>query len=350
VRPFISAGLWAAILCFSTWPLFSRLVQVLKGRRGLAALLATFALAATIAVPFLILGSALASNVADLGAAVKKLYQLGPPPLPVWVTHIPILGARLSSHWRTLTESSAARLEQLARLLPSVRSIAVTCGKLVGSGILQILLSLFIAFFFYRDGHTLAAALSAGIDRIGGQRGIRLLDIAGNTIRAVVYGIIGTAFVQGLVATVGFLIAGIPGAVLLGFITFLVSMVPAGPLLVAAPAAYWVYRQGFSGWAIFVLVWGLIDSTLDNVIRPLLISRGVSTPLIFVILGVFGGALAFGLIGLFIGPTVLALAYALLQEWGALSADLASASGESKIPVLDDVPKQPRFTEETPSA
>jgi predicted PurR-regulated permease PerM len=210
VRPFISAGLWAAILCFSTWPLFSRLVQVLKGRRGLAALLATFALAATIGVPFLILGSALASNLADLGAAVKKLHELGPPPLPVWVTHIPLLGAHLTSRWRVLTESSAARVEQLVKLLPSVGSIAVTCGKLVGSGILQILLSLFIAFFFYRDGHTLADALSAGISRSAGQRGIRLLDIAGNTIRAVVYGIIGTAFVQGLVVTVGFLIAGIP--------------------------------------------------------------------------------------------------------------------------------------------
>ncbi len=200
-------------------------------------------------------------------------------------------------------------------------------GALVGNGILQISLSLFMAFFFYREGHIVAEALSATINRIGGDHGLRLLEIAGNTVRAVVYGIIGTALVQGVFAAIGFLIAGIPGAILLGFITFLVSMVPGGPLLVAAPAAYWVYRQGFDGWAIFVLVWGVIDSTLDNVIRPVLISRGVSTPLLLVVLGVFGGVVAFGLIGLFIGPTVLALAYSLIQPWLSFSADLAT-SGE----------------------
>jgi predicted PurR-regulated permease PerM len=349
LRPFISAALWAAILCFSTWPLFSRLVQILGGRRGLAALLATLALATTIAAPFVILGSTLAGNLDQLTAATKKLYEWGPPAPPVWVATIPVVGSRLSDYWLTLTESSATRLEELAKLLPTVKNVAVDGGKLLGSGILQILLSLFIAFFFYRDGATVAAQLSAGINRIGGDRGNELLDIAGATIRAVVYGIIGTALVQGGLAAFGFLIAGVPGPAFLGFITFLLAMVPGGPALVAAPAAYWLYRQGSTGWAIFILIWGVMDSTIDNVIKPLLISRGVSTPMILVMLGVFGGALAFGLIGLFIGPTVLAVAYTLLQEWGAPPAKLAAvataATGESKAAAPEALPSHPAAPE-----
>lgn len=328
LRAFLSASLWASILCFSTWPAFLRLIELLRGRRGLAALLVTLALGAVIAVPFVILGSALANNISDLGAAFEKVYQSGPPPLPHWATQIPLLGPHLAARWVALTESSASRLEQLAKLLPSLRSIAVACASLIGTGIVQILLSLFIAFFLFRDGHIVAAVLVAGVERVAGTRGIELLDIAGRTVRAVVYGIIGTALVQGVIAAAGFLIAGIPGAIFLGFVTFLVSIIPGGPLLVAAPAAYWVYRQGSSGWASFVLVLGLVDSTLDNFIRPLLISRGVATPMILVVMGVIGGALSFGLIGLFIGPTLLALAYTLLQEWAASSSNLAIASAD----------------------
>jgi predicted PurR-regulated permease PerM len=320
LRPFISAALWAAILCFTTWPLFLRLEQVVGGRRGLAALIATLTLAALIAAPFVILGSTLASNLTDLTAATEKLYAAGPPAPPVWVASIPLVGTRLSDYWLTLTESSAARLEELAKLLPTVKTIAVESGKVLGSGIAQMLLSLFIAFFFYRDGNTLAAQLSAGIYRIGGERGNELLELAGATVRAVVFGIIGTALVQGALAAFGFLIAGVPGAAFLGFVTFLVSMIPGGPLLVAAPAAYWLYRQGSSAWAIFMIAWGIMDGSIDNVIKPLLISRGVPTPVILVMLGVFGGAMAFGLIGLFIGPTVLALGYTLYLEWTSVVA------------------------------
>ena len=139
---------------------------------------------------------------------------------------------------------------------------------------------------------------------------------------------------QGGLAAFGFMIAGVPGAAFLGFVTFLLSMVPGGPALVAAPAAYWLYSQGSTGWAIFMIIWGVMDSMIDNVIKPLLISRGVSTPMILVMLGVFGGALAFGLVGLFIGPTVLAVAYTLMQEWAAPPAKLAAAAAA----VSDEAP------------
>ncbi len=132
------------------------------------------------------------------------------------------------------------------------------------------------------------------------------------------------------------------------------SMIPGGPALVAAPAAYWLYRQGFTGWAIFIIAWGVMDSMIDNVIKPLMISRGVSTPMIIVMFGVFGGALAFGLIGLFIGPTVLAVGYTLVQEWGAspakLAAAAAAATGESKTAAPEAVRPEPQSASETGTA
>jgi predicted PurR-regulated permease PerM len=320
VRPFISAALWAAILCFTTWPVFMSLEQMVGGRRWLAASIATLLLAATIAAPFVILGSTLASNLAELTTAAQKLYEAGPPAPPAWVASIPVVGSRLSNYWMALTESSAVRLQELAKLLPTVKTIVVDGGKILGSGILQILLSLFIAFFFYRDGTALAAQLNAAIYRIGGERGNALLELAGATVRAVVYGVIGTALVQGALAAFGFLIAGVPGAAFLGFMTFLLAMVPGGPLLVALPAAYWLHLQGSSAWAIFMIVWGTMDSSIDNVIKPVLISRGVSTPIILVMLGIFGGVMAFGLIGLFIGPTVLAVGQTLFMEWTSVVA------------------------------
>lgn len=348
LRPFISAALWAAILCFSTWPLFLRLEQVVGGRRGLAALIATLALAATIAAPFVILGSTLASNLADLTAAAQKIFEAGPPAPPLWVGTIPLVGSRLRDYWLTLTESSAARLEELAKLLPTVRDFAVDGGKLLGNGIFQILLSLLIAFFFYRDGETVADRLSAGINRIGGERGDALLEVAGSTVRAVVYGVIGTALAQGVLGAFGFLIAGVPGVAFLGFVTFIMSMIPGGPALVAAPAAYWLYSQGYSGWAIFMVLWGVMVSSIDNVIKPLLMSRGVSTPMILVMFGMFGGVIAFGLVGLFIGPTVLALGYTLLTEWAVPSSAAAAAvRAESAVVAEHPVQPQPADTRET---
>jgi predicted PurR-regulated permease PerM len=164
--------------------------------------------------------------------------------------------------------------------------------------------------------------------RIGGAEGSRLLTVAGTTMRAVVYGVLGTALLQGILAGVGYMMAGVPGAALMGFLTFVVAVIPGGPLLIAAPAVFWLYRRGSTAWAIFVVVWVVIVGNLDNVVRPFLISRGGgSTPLILVILGVLGGAIAFGLIGLFLGPTLLAVGYSLFEEWSSNTVKSVSASG-----------------------
>jgi predicted PurR-regulated permease PerM len=320
LRPFVSAALWALILCFTTWPLFLRLEAILGGRRTLSALIATLFLAAVVVVPVAILGITLTDNVSALISAGQKLIREGPPAPPDWVASIPMIGRRLADYWNYLDESSSVRLQELTRLLPAARVVILKGGRAIAEGIFEITLSLVIAFFFYRDGHAAANRLYDTFHRIAGEEGGRLLDLAGATIRAVVYGILGTSLLQGVVAAIGFAIAGVPGAVTLGFVTFVLSLVPGGPPIVAAPAAFWLYRQGFPAWAVFMMVWGLMVGAMDNVVKPVLISRGGTTPMILVMLGVLGGALAFGVIGLFLGPTLVALAYSLFEQWSMSAA------------------------------
>jgi predicted PurR-regulated permease PerM len=328
LRPFISAALWAAILCFTTWPIFLRLDAALGGRRSLAALIATLALAAIIAAPVVILAETLANNISALTSAAQRLAHEGPPKLPGWVAEIPLVGNQFAHHWEELSESSSARIAALMKWLPTVTDFVLGGGRAVGSGIFQIVLSLLITFFFYRDGEAAADRLRATIDRVASGNGEQLLEVAGATVRSVLYGVLGTALLQGILAAIGFGLAGVPGAPLLGFVTLLVSAIPAGPLLVAAPAAFWLYRQGITGWAVFLMIWGLLVGGLDNVVKPLLISRGGgTTPVVIVMFGVLGGAMAFGLIGLFLGPALLAVGYSLFVAWS--SAVVGTAEGSN---------------------
>jgi predicted PurR-regulated permease PerM len=325
LRPFVSAALWALILCFTTWPLFLRLEDFLGGRRTLSALVATLFLAGVIVVPVAILGATLADNVSALIGASQKLIHEGPPAPPDWVAHVPLIGGRVAAYWNYLDESSSVRLQELTRLLPAAQMIVLKGGRALAEGLFEIILSLLIAFFFYRDGHAAAGQLHAALHRLAGEQGDRLLDLAGATIRAVVYGILGTSLLQGVVAAIGFAIARVPGAVTLGFVTFLLSLLPGGPPIVAAPAAFWLYRQGSLAWAVFIMAWGLMVGALDNVVKPLLISRGGSTPMILVMLGVLGGALAFGLIGMFLGPTLVAVGYSMFEQWSETAAGAGAA-------------------------
>jgi predicted PurR-regulated permease PerM len=326
LRPFISAALWAAILCFTTWPLFIRLRAELGGRRVLASSLAILLLSAIIIAPVAILVSQLSGNITEIIETSRKLIHEGPPAPPAWVASVPLVGQRLAARWTVLNEDSASWLAAIAKWLPTIKGAVLGSGRALAAGLFQIVLSLLLVFLFYCDGEALAKRLNFAIDRIGGAEGIHLLDVAGTTIRAVVYGVLGTALFQGVLAASGFMIAGVPGAALLGFFTFVVAVVPGGPLLVGVFPVFWLYRQGSVEWAIFIAIWAVIVSSLDNFVRPFLIARGGSdTPLILVVLGVLGGAMVFGLIGLFLGPTLLAVGYTLFCEW----------SSDSENPLLD---------------
>jgi len=168
------------------------------------------------------------------------------------------------------------------------------------------------------------------VDRIAGDQGKHLLTVAGNTVRGVVYGILGTALVQAVLAGIGFLIAGVPGAALLALLTFFFSVVPAvGTALAWIPAALWLFHRGATGWAIFMIVWGIGVASIDNVVKPWLISQGSDLPFILIFFGVLGGALAFGFIGVFLGPTLLAVGYRVVAEWATVRRDSSPAAADS---------------------
>jgi predicted PurR-regulated permease PerM len=316
LQPFLTAVVWAVILCCTTWPAFLRLKQAMRGRVVLPALLLTLAVALVLLAPFIIVGVSLVENAKQLLEIGKRIIDEGPPDPPAWVAHIPLVGEHMQAYWASIAHDSAGLLADLNQYLPTLQAFALASGAAVAHGVLQLGLSILIAFFFYRDGEAMSQRLTAGAGRLAGERGRHLIAVAAATMRGVVYGILGTAIAQGVLAAIGFWLAGVPAAPLLGLATFFLSPVPVGPPLVWAPVAFWLFAHDHAGWGAFMLIWGVaVVSSVDNVIKPVIISYGSNLPFILVLLGVLGGVIAFGFIGVFLGPTLLAIGFALIQDW-----------------------------------
>jgi predicted PurR-regulated permease PerM len=328
LQPFITALLFAVVIVVSTWPLYLRLREALRQRSTLAALVMSLLFAAIVITPVVLLAVGLAKNTPELVNTVKAWLAAGPSGPPSWLKTLPVVGNQIDAYWHRLTESREEMAAFLKQFLEPAQRLLLAVGKGLGQGLLQLSLAVFVAFFLYRDGDALREAARGTLERVAGPVGDEVLDTIDSTIVGVVYGILGTALAQGLVATIGFLIAGVPWPLLLGALTFLFSLVPVGPPLVWGAAAIWLFNQDEIGWAIFMALWGFFGiSGIDNVVKPLLISRGANLPFALVLLGVFGGVLAFGFIGVFLGPIFLAVGWGVGQWW------LASAQGAGQ-PVL----------------
>lgn len=316
LRPFLSAVLWAAILATTVWPAFLWVDRRLPGWRNTSALITTLLTAVVLIAPFVIVAIGLGSNVAELVAATRTLLEGGLPDAPRWLQEIPFVGDRLYAYWQGFAHNGERLVAELGQLVEPAKALIINGGRAIGLGVFQMGLAVVIVFFLFRDGEAVTARLGAVLERLAGPRGRRLLVLTHGTVGGVVYGILGTALAQGILAGIGFAIAGVPGALVLGLATFFLSAVPVGPPLIWGPAAFWLFQQGELGWALFVALWGFfVVSTVDNVLKPLIISRGASLPFVLVLLGVLGGVLAFGFIGVFLGPTLLAVGYRLLTEW-----------------------------------
>ena len=318
LRPFVSALLWGVVLSVSCWPAYRRLLKLTGNRRTLASLLMTLGMMLTILLPFAIVGLTLADNVTALTTAVKKWVESGPPAAPGWLGKVPVVGAKAVDTWKSLASDTGQLMDKAKDWIQPLTAWLLKGGLTIGRGLLELALSVLISFFLFRDGVSAAGRLATGMERIAGEKGKRLLEVAGKTIRGVVYGILGTALVQAVLAGIGFLIAGVPGAALLALLTFFFSVVPVvGTGLVWIPAAAWLFHQGSTGWGIFMVIWGLGVGNVDNVVKPWLISQGSDMPFILIFFGVLGGALAFGFIGVFLGPTLLAVGWRLFEEWAS---------------------------------
>ena len=323
MAPFWSVLFWGAVLAFASWPLMRLLTRWLGGRESLAAGILTLGWMLLVAVPLVWLGFNLADHVRDAVALIKDIQVDGLPEAPTWLGSIPFVGERLVAMWDSIDQQGAALMVSIKPYLGQVGNWLLARSAQIGGGILELTLSLVFVFFFYRDGPRLAMFVHRLLERLIGERAGYYIELVAGTVQRVVNGVIGTAAAQALLALIGFLIAGVPGALVLGIVTFLLSLIPMGPPLVWIPATAWLAWKGDYTYAVFLGVWGtFVISGVDNVLKPYLISRGGNLPLVIVLLGVFGGLIAFGFIGLFIGPTLLAVAYSLLTDWSATQAQV----------------------------
>ena len=318
LRPFLAAILLAVVLSVSTWPLYLWLLHRMKGRQNMAAFTMTLSLALVVILPLALVTYNLADNVTAFYDGIRQAIEAGPSEPPAWLKTMPIVGGSADAYWHLLATDHDEMVALEKRLLEPTKSYLLAGGILLGQGVVVMSLAVFVCFFFYRDGIALVRFLNMAMDRVIGIHVENILGIINNTVRSVMYGLLGTALAQGLVAIIGFIIAGVPAALLLGVVTSILSLVPVGPPLIWISAAIWLFYQGTVGWGIFMLLWGFfLISGVDNVVKPLLISHGSHLPFILVLFGVMGGVLAFGFVGIFIGPTLLAVGLSLIQEWGA---------------------------------
>jgi predicted PurR-regulated permease PerM len=318
LRPFVGAILFAGVLCFSTWPVFVWLRDRWGGRGSLAALGLVLTLVVLLVVPIALATQSLVVHSADVVETVRNyMDRRGDDAVPDFIRHIPLVGPWLGEYAHGLLRSRDELIAFGKQFVDPAKTLLVALGRAAGEGLIQMLIALFVAFFLYRDGERVKRLLGEGVARLAGEKhGPAIVGTAQNAVRGVIYGLVGTALAQAAVALIGFAIAGVPGAFLLAALTFVLSLVPMGPVLIWGGAAVWLYANDQTGWAIFMVIYGIaVISSVDNFVKPILMSRAGNLSMLLVVLGVFGGAIAFGFIGLFVGPALLAVGWSLTKVW-----------------------------------
>lgn len=315
LKPFLSAMLWAIILCFSTWPIYVRVLKIVR-RPAVAAVIMTVSAAVLLLLPFAVVAPGLARDILAVADSVNQLLAQGRPAPPEWIKDLPLIGGSLYDYWIAAQRDSTALLNDLRPYVNQLVNGLLKAGAGLGRGLLEAALSLLIAFFVYCNGHELGRRLWEITERVAGPRAHSLVEIAGGTTRAFIYGVLGSGLAQAGLATLGFLVAGVPGALFLGLLTFFLSFVAMGPPLIWFPAGVALILEDRIWAGGGLLLYGVsVISLIDNFLRPYIMSREGKLPFLLTFLGVLGGLLAFGLIGVFLGPALLGIGFNLVKEW-----------------------------------
>jgi predicted PurR-regulated permease PerM len=318
LSPFLGAIVWAAMIVVATWPTMLALQARLGGRRGAAIAVMTLAMLLLLVVPLVLAVGAVVTHANDMAGWITTAANAPVPPPPSWLARIPAVGAKLTDEWRQIAATSQEEL--VARVAPyAIAAGQWFAGRLGSLGLLivQFLITLVITALLYANGEQAAAGVIRFAHRLAGTRGEQSVVLAGQAIRAVALGIVVTAVVQSVLAGVGLAATGIPYAGVLTSVVFMLCLVQLGPFLVMLPAVAWLYWAGDVWWATGLLLWTVVIGVSDNVLRPVLIRRGADLPLPLIIAGAIGGLVGLGLIGLFVGPVILAVTYRLLEWWMA---------------------------------
>ncbi len=327
LSPFLPAMLWATTIAVATWPLLLQVQARLWNRRSLAVTVMTGAFLLVFVLPFSTAVAAIVANAEAITEHLRAFLTLELPPPPAWLERLPFVGGKITAAWHEL--EGGGKLAQ--ELKPYLSSIALWFASSVGSvgGLfLQFLLTVVVTALFYASGESAAEEVRRFAVRLAGAQGERAVRLAAQAIRAVALGVVGTALLQSVLGGLGMLVAGIPFAALWTAVMFMLALAQLGPMPVLVPSVAWLYWSGQSGSGTVLLVWTIVVAPLDNILRPLLIRRGANLSFPLVFSGVVGGLVAFGLVGIFIGPVVLAVSSTLLTAW----IDMGLAPAKSAEP------------------
>ncbi|MGY6273150.1 AI-2E family transporter YdiK [Achromobacter denitrificans] len=316
LSPFLPGLIWATTIVVATWPVLLAVQRHCGGRRWIATIAMLFVLLFVIVLPLYQAISTLALHGGTIMAAIKRLpdYALLAP--PAWVRGIPLAGHRIAEEWQALSDAGAGGL--LAKLEPYLTTAArwlLGHAAIVGVFVLHMLITVVIAGILYSKGDVAADFVLRFFDRLAGQRGVSAVRLAALAIRAVALGIVVTAVVQSALGGIGLWIAGVPAAGILTALMVMLCLAQLGPLLPMLGGVAWLFQNEMKLAAAVLLVWAVVVGTLDNLLRPMLIKRGVNLSLLLILAGVLGGMFAFGIVGLFIGPVILAVTQTLLRAW-----------------------------------
>ncbi len=341
LQPFLGALVWATMIVVATWPMMLATEARLGGRRWAAVLVMTTIMLLLLVVPLTIAVLTIVENSDTIVAWAQTLASFTVPAPPQWVADLPLVGSKLAAEWAAL--AAASREDLTAQAVPYVRAaIQWFAGQAGGVGLtlLHFLLTVVMTAILYANGETAALGACRFGRRLADDRGEASIVLAGQAIRAVALGIVVTAVAQSIAAGIGLAVAGIPYATVLTAVIFVLCIAQIPPLLVLLPAVGWLYWSDGAVWGTVLLVWSLLVAVMDNVMRPVLIKRGADLPLLLIFAGVIGGLVSFGIIGLFVGPVVLAVTYRLLESWVAdIDHDptLGSATPAPAPPLAADV-------------
>lgn len=332
LRPFLVSIVWGTIIAVASWPVLEGLQKRLANKRGLAVSVMAAALLLMVLTPLLLAVLTITKNADNISAQVRSFDTLllaSPPP---WLKSIPLAGKKIAGRWTAFAALSPE--ERADRVSPyAQRALWWFVAKAGGTGvtIVDFLLTMIIAVILFAKGEIFREGLLSFARRLAGQQGEEVALLAGKAVRGVVLGVVVTALTQAAIGCIGLLIVGVPAAALLTAVMFMLCLAQLGPLLVLVPSVVWLYWSGQPVWGTVLLVFSLVAGTIDNFLKPFLIKKGADLPLLLILSGVIGGLVAFGIVGLFIAPVILAVSYTLLKAW--VSQDV---SGTAQVEVVSE--------------
>lgn len=314
IRPFVPILAWSIVLAVALYPVFNLLSKLLGGRPRLAATILTAINLGIVIGPATWLGLSAVEGVKEFAGQLNA-GNLGVPSPPEDVKNWPFIGTQLYELWNHASNNIRAALREVAPHLKPLAGVMLSLAGNAGVGTLKFLLSVALAGFLFPYGSQLVEAGRGFLYRIVPEQSEHFLELAGTTIRAVSQGVIGIAIIQSLLAGLGFKMAGIPGAGLLAFFVMILAIVQIGPAIVVLPVIIWIWADKDFNTALLLTVFFCIVGILDNVLKPLVMGRRLTTPTLVIFIGVIGGTLAHGIVGLFIGPIILSVAWELTVAW-----------------------------------